>query len=398
MRWIAGVSALLIGLCGFMPWIEAPLSGGIPVSGLRWIAAILGVLSGVACYCGSGRSGAVCGVAGLGLCSFLVLHLTFGDPLFWRLVDENEQYAQMMAFSIRFLPGNFGSEPMFQPALSTESVFDRLATAAYFVSYGWWSCLMGSVLLLAGALTVEGWRSVRWIVATCLVILGGLGLIFFKGFAAQHLQARGDRDLGHERFAEAIQQYQAAQELDPQLLKHERLHLRLGEAYDRLGMASHPNVHFYRGDFYSQQGDWEAAVVAYRLATRDASRPLAEIIEKRMARTYVTMGLAQYRKENIGHAVALWEKALTFDQEQLLTTYFLTKAYFDQGRYEQSIAMGRLLLARSWNQLVNANVHANIGDDYWRLQDYSSARNAYQTSLQLDPFANFRIIKSLGGT
>jgi predicted negative regulator of RcsB-dependent stress response len=398
MRWIAAVSALLIGLGGFMPWIEAPLSGGVPVTGLRWIAAVLGVLSGVAWCYGSGRSGAVCGVAGLGLCTFLVLHLTFGDPLFWKLVDENEQYAQMMAFSARFLPGNFGSEPMFQPALSTESVLDRLATAAYFMSHGWWTCLMGSILLLAGALTVGGWRSVRWVVATFLVVFGSLGLIFFEGFAAQHLQARGDKDLGRGHFAEAIQRYQAAQELDPQLLKHERVHLRLGEAYDRLGMASHPSVHFYRGDFYSQQGDWEAAVVAYRLAARKASGPLAEVLKRRTARAYVAMGLAQYRQDNTGHAVALWEKAATFEPDQLLTTYFLTKAYFDQGRYEQSITMARLLLARSRNQLVNANVHANIGDDYWRLQDYNSARNAYQAALQLDPFANFRIIKSLGGT
>jgi tetratricopeptide (TPR) repeat protein len=398
MRWMAAMSALLIGLCGFMPWIEAPLSGGMSVSGIGWIAISIGLLGSVVCYYGSGRLLALCGVAGLGLCLFLVLHLTFEDAVFWKLVDENGQYVRMMAFSFRFLPANFGIEPTLERVLASASVLDRLATAAYFMSYGWWCCLSGSLLLLAGSLTMQSARSIRWMGATLLILLGGLGLIFFKGFAAQYLQAKGDGYLARAHFPQAIQQYEAAQELDPQLLSSEQLHLRLGEAYYGLGMSSHPHARFYLGNLYSQQGNADAAVATYLLAAQDAPSPLAEIIYRCIGRRYVTIGLAQYRQANIPQAVTLWEKASTFDQKQLMAAYFLTKAYFEQGRYEQSIAMGRWLLTRSQNRLLNANVHANIGDGYWRLRDYTRARNAYEASQQLDAFANFRIIKSLGGT
>jgi tetratricopeptide (TPR) repeat protein len=392
------MSGLLIGLCGFLPWIEAPLSGGITAASLGWIAVSVGLMGSVVCHYGLSRLLAVCGVAGLGLCLFLVLHLTFYDPIFWKLVDENEQYTQMIAFSVRFLPGNLGIEPTFQRVVALESMLDRMATALYFMSYGWWLCLIGSLPLLAGALTRERWRSIRWMGAMLLVLLGGLGLMFLKGVAAQQLQARGDGYLARDRVPEAIRQYEASLQLEPQLLRHEQLQLRLGEAYDRLGMPSHPNALFYRGDVYSQLKDSEAAVVAYLHAAQDASGPLAEIINRRIGRTYVALGIAQYRRRNIGLAVALWEKAVAFDHDQWTAPYFLTKAYFDQARYGQSIAMGRFLLERSRNQLVNANIHANIGDSYWRLQDYTNARNAYQASQQLDSFAKFRIIKSLGGT
>ena len=110
------------------------------------------------------------------------------------------------------------------------------------------------------------------------------------------------------------------------------------------------------------------------------------------------MGLSSLPKGEIGPAAGQWERALALDATQLQAVYFLIRAYFEQGRYEQSIAMGRLLLSRSQNQLLNANVQANIGDSYWELSDFKSARTAFAVSRRLDSFANFRIFKSLGGT
>ena len=89
---------------------------------------------------------------------------------------------------------------------------------------------------------------------------------------------------------------------------------------------------------------------------------------------------------------------MAFDPAQLQVPYFLGKAYFDQGRYEESIAMGRFLLYRSQNRLLNANMQANLGDAFWKINDFTSARVAYEASMRLDPFGNFRIFKSLGGT
>ena len=89
---------------------------------------------------------------------------------------------------------------------------------------------------------------------------------------------------------------------------------------------------------------------------------------------------------------------MALDSTQIQAAYFLSRAYFDQGRYQQSIVMGNALLARSRNPLLNANVQANIGDSYWKLKDFGSARKAYEASMNLDTYNNYRMFKSLGGT
>jgi hypothetical protein len=48
--------------------------------------------------------------------------------------------------------------------------------------------------------------------------------------------------------------------------------------------------------------------------------------------------------------------------------------------------------------LLNANLQANLGDAYWKLNDFTNARASYEASISLDSFGNFRIFKSLGGT
>src|SRR5262249_49495696 len=160
------------------------------------------------------------------------------------------------------------------------------------------------------------------------------------------------------------------QRCDPQLNKSEQVHLHLGDAYHQLGMPSHPNARFYLGDRYAQGGNFEAAIAEYVVAAHEASALLQEIIRRRIAWTYVNIGLAQYRKAEIGPASGWWEIALASDPAQLQAAYFLVRAYFDQGRYEQSVAMGRSLLLRSRNHLMNANVQANLGDAYWKLKDF----------------------------
>jgi tetratricopeptide (TPR) repeat protein len=123
-----------------------------------------------------------------------------------------------------------------------------------------------------------------------------------------------------------------------------------------------------------------------------------EVLAKRIAWTHVDRGLAYLRNEQISSAIGHWEQALTFDGDQIQATYFLARAFFEQSRNEQSIAMSRLLLSRSHNRLLNANLQFNIGDNYWRLREFDKARLAYAASMRLDTYGNFRIFKSLGGT
>jgi tetratricopeptide (TPR) repeat protein len=229
-------------------------------------------------------------------------------------------------------------------------------------------------------------------------VLAGQGMVLCRGLTAQYLQEQGHRDMARGCYAEAIERYEAAQRHDPQLTWSEQSHLHLGSAYHQVGTPSHPNARFYLGDRYAQRRNFEAALAEYWIAAQEASAPLREIIRKRIAWTYVTMGLTRYPKGEIGPASGWWEIAVAFDPSQLQAAYFLMKAYFDQGRYEQSIAMGNLLLVRSQNRLLNANVQASLGDGYWKLNDFSRAREAYEASMKLDSYANFRMFKSLGGT
>jgi tetratricopeptide (TPR) repeat protein len=399
MTIMAIVGAVCMGLSPFQPWIESPIRGQAHTGlGLEWLAMAIGGLAVVILVYRASRMLAFAGVTGLGLCAFSVLHLALFDPTLWVLVDENAQLTQIMAFSRLYLPANLGVPPTFQALLATDTVADRLVAAAYFMGLGWWACLMGGILLIIAACAIGGRQTIQWAAFMVMVLLASQGMLMSKGLMAQFVHDRGNRYMARGQYAEAIPQYESAQHYDPQLSRSAWIHRQLGEAYYQLGDFSHPQARFYVADRYAQEGNPQGAITEYLLATQDASGHLAHIIQRRLAWTYAQLGSMQYRREEQGGAIAWWEKALSVDTSQLQAAYFLVRAYFVQGRYEQSIAMGEFLVSRSQNRLVNADVQANIGDSYWKLQKFGNARQAYADSLRLDPYANFRVFKSLGGT
>jgi tetratricopeptide (TPR) repeat protein len=218
------------------------------------------------------------------------------------------------------------------------------------------------------------------------------------GFVGEFLRIKAERDMALGQFARAIARYERAQHWSPQLASSDRVHSRLGEAYLHIGRTSHPNARFFLGERYRQARDYKMAIAEYRAGLDDSPAPLLAVLEKRLASTMVDRGMALFRRGGVGPATAEWERALAYDPSQYQAIYFLSKAYFEQARYTQSIAMGQLLLLRSRNPVLNANVQANIGDGYWKLEDYDRARTAYQLSMRLDSQGNFRGYKGLGGT
>lgn len=406
MRALAAVAVSALVVSSMLTWIAAPIRGGISGMDVEagialpvgwWVVVVAGI-GGTGWWLRSRGLVALCGLAGVGLGGYVVLHVVFGNPLFWSLLDENAQYADIMNFSWRYLPANMGIEPTFRMGLSADTPIDRLVTALYFIGRGWWLCMAGS--LLAFVIGVRSGRgdATRWAAAGAVVLLAGVGLMAASGFAAHHHIERGDRGIAQGEYAGAIARYDAALRWDPQMAGSEPFQLRLGEMYARLGMTAHPVARLYLGDREAREGKPERAVSEYLLAAREAQDPLRAMIERRVALTYIRMGLAQYRKGNAGQAIDWWERALAYDPTRIHAAYMLARVYFDQGRDEQSIAMGRLVLSQSRNRLLNANVEANIGDAYWKLNDGQRARAAYEASMKLDPHANFRIFKSLGGT
>jgi tetratricopeptide (TPR) repeat protein len=400
MRGLPAIGVLCLVLSGWLIWVKAPISGGVhPGLSFGWLAGVLGGIAGIAWFRSSSSVMAVCGIAGLGLVSFAILYLAFIDPALWDLVDENAQAASIINFSHRFLPGNFGIQPTFHPDLDTGTAQDRLATALYFMSWGWVISLVGSLfLLLAWSLKPDRRESIKWMSLTAVLMFGGQAVMVGHSLAAEYIEALGNRSLALGRYAEAGRRYERAQRWNPQLARSLQAHLRLGEAYYHLDMLTHPNVRLYLGQRYAQEGNYKAALGEYLLGAQEANEPLKTVHRKRIAWSYADGGILLYRKGLYGPASGYWEQSLAFDAAQLQAPYFLARAYFEQTRYEQSIAMSRFLLTRSRNPLLNANLQFNIGDCYWRLGDFNQARRAYEASMRLDAYGNFRIYKSLGGT
>jgi len=358
---------------------------------------VVGLVAGAALLRRWPRVVALCGPAGLALAAFFLLRLAVLDPGFWRLVDENAQYRQMMSFSFQYLPGNFGIEPTLEAPLVTDTVWDRLRAATYLLGRGFWFGVGGSALLVVAGVGLGGFRG-WWAKGVAVLMVVSPGALLLTGLAGQYFVGRADGDMAAGRYAAAIDGYETAQRFDPQLGRSEQIHLRLGEAHDRLGRGAHPAALFYLGNVYARRKDVDAAVAQFRVVHEVAPPALREIVGRRLAWTLAEAGVEAYRRRLPGTAVGWWERALTVDRDHLQAAYYLSRAYFDQGRYDASIATSRSLLAVSRNRLLNSQIQTTIGDASWKLDDVRSARAAYERAFNLDTHKNYRMLKSLGGT
>lgn len=399
MRLLSAIGVLLITVSAFLIWIGWPIQKGVNTGiNFGWLALFIGGIGFAAWFRKSKKLLTVCWAGGIYLCSFYILYLTFWNPAFWLIVDENTQYANIMNFSQRFLPANYGIEPTFEKVLFTETVLERLITSFYFMSWGWWICFVGSLSLLIVYLKTNGWKAIQWIAITVVVIFAFQGIIFFKGFTAQYFHDKGDRLMAKGQYADAIQKYETAKHLDSQIARNEQIYLKIGAAYFKLGKSSYSEALFYHGYINSQEEKFDASISEYLIAAEKAPTRLKDIIHRQLAWSFAKQGITQYRKGLVGSAIGSWERSLSFDPNQFQAIYFLTRAYYENGRYKQSIDTARLLLSKSKNNLLNANLQSNIGDSYWKQGDFEAARSAYEASMVLDYYANLRIFKSLGGT
>lgn len=399
MKWVGCLGAVVILLSAWLQWIVGPMSRGPVEVPYAWMVIVaIGGLGLVACWMRADRCGVACGVAGLGVCSFVLLYLTFVHPAFWALVEENAQYVEIMRFTRRHFPSNLGVEPTLQTMLPADTLLERLGTAWYFMGKGWWIGLLGSVVLLGSCGYSGGRQTWRWLSATALIVCVGQSVFLVQGVVAQNFWEQGDRHMADGNYGRALGRYDAAQQMDTQLARSVQRQLRIGEAHVLLGVPTQLHARFYLGHRYTEQGNIDAALSEYRLALPHATGALESILRKRLAWTYVTLGFKQYRQGDVGQAAVQWEKALATDSAQIAAVYGLARAYFDQGRYEQSLAMSQSVLAYTRHRLLRANVQANMGDSYWKLGDTTKARLAYAVAMKLDAYGNFRAMKSLGGT
>ena len=408
MRWLAAAGGVvLLGAAG-LPWLESPVDPRR--SSASAAAAVLG--AAILLLCALGRFGsarlragltpvrllAAAGSACLMLAAWSVLDLAYADRTLWALVDDNAQYGQIVSFSRAHLTENLGFDPTYESNVTTEGVLGRLSAAYYFMGAGWWLVLAAGLILTAGTLVVGGWWGLRATAAALIATGLFASIVIAPAAIAVHRESRADRQLALGRYAEAVRDYTAAQGLTGQAQESERIWLRLGEAYGRLGMAAHPASQLYLADRDLRVSQPDAGLSRLRLLAASAPEDVRGIVRKRLGTTLAASGLGAYTSGRVALAVARWQEAMDVDTTQTQAAFFLSRAYFDLGRYEASIAMSRQVLSRTRNKIIRADAQANIGDSYTRMGQYALARQAYEASRRLDPVANFRILRSLGGT
>ena len=408
MRWLAAAGGLvLLGAAG-LPWLESPIDARR--SSASAVSAVVG--AAILALCALARFGsarlraaltpvrvlAVAGPLALTLAAWSVLDLAYGDRTLWLLVDDNVQYGQIVSFSRAHLTENLGFDPTYESNVTTEGVLGRLSAAYYFMGPGWWLVLTCGLILTAAALVSGGWAGLRWTAAASAGTGLFAGIVMAPALLAVHRESRADRQLALGRYAEAVRDYAAAQDLTGQAQESERIWLRLGEAYARLGMAAHPASQLYLADRDMRLSQPDAGLSRLRLLAVSAPVEIRGTIRKRLGGALATGGLGAYASGRVALAVARWQEAMDVDTTQTQAAFFLSRAYFDLGRYEASITLSRQVLSRTRSKIIRADAQANIGDSYTRLGQYALARQAYEASRRLDPVSNFRILRSLGGT
>ena len=136
----------------------------------------------------------------------------------------------------------------------------------------------------------------------------------------------------------------------------------------------------------------------FNQAMEKGSEAQAYVAKNRLGWLYIYNGLTNYKTGNRGEAIAVWKKAIEVNPAQHQAHYYLAKAYFDMGLYEEAVQENQKFLKRSYNTIFNAGVYANLGDCYSKLQDHQKAREFYYRSLALDDEQNYRAWMGLVGS
>jgi tetratricopeptide (TPR) repeat protein len=407
MRWLQAAATVLLLAGSLHSWLDDAFQGGIP--GFRipllgkpgWISF---GLAGIVAFAMGGFSlvkkavtpRLAAGVLAVWLSVFFVFHVAIADSrVLSGLVDSNNEYFDMMRFSARYLPLNVGTEPSLV-RLSRNTLDERVAAAWHFLGWGWYFMLAGGLVLLLVPLPTGSARARAGL---------GFGLLLLPGFLAispslsARLQlARGDDFLFKGLYQEAVQAYRSAARKDAGVLLEISIHHKLGMAYYYLNRVDEADCHIYLGDVLGDEKKVEEAEFHYRKAMAQGTTEERTMAARALATLLIRQGLAAFDTGMRGDAIRVWEEASRIFPENETPLYFLSKAYFDAAMNHLAILRGLEILRISRNDILSANICANLGDCYFSLKEYNNARRYYERAGHLDNYRNYRILKDLGGT
>ena len=402
-KWVAfKLSNRVIGLnLSFLGY--APHHPSNPLASYGFVAAVLFALGTWTFSHKQWRALVLTGAGLLLMGFFALLQVAFVHcALLKELADEEAQATVAGQFNNKYLPANFGKEhsDVQGPSLSSsiETVWDRVVAARYFMGFAWYLTVFGGLFFfLYGERRLLSAQERSRITKGTLLIAAFLAILCVARplFAHMSLVRAQEAESNGDPFT-AILWYRNAIRIDEWFAIHTDLYSRIGAIDSNFGRTNTLEYGIYYAELMASQKDFPSAIAEFEKLARSAGAP-SELLEARMVEIWTAYGLELYKAGALGSAVDVWQNALAQDRAQWLAGFCLSRAYFETGRYQESINLIRRLTKGLRDPQLIANLHSNLGDAYTRLGEFQQARLAYRYSYAVDCVLNWRGLSSLVG-
>jgi tetratricopeptide (TPR) repeat protein len=414
-HWLLILGSLLVIGSVILKWVQFPFShnlSGLKFSLLRdpgvtphlspFSVGVIGLLILFAALILWRRSGTLLGLTASVLVMLWVItpeQIAFRQPLMLRrLTNELKVPPVLNAFSKEYLLQNYGTPEEVPKRLILYSAWGRFNAAWSFLRLGWYCFGLGGLLIGCYAITLLPGRRVATALLLLCLPLGAFLIILIPPAIGQHYYSAGMLAKTRGRNQEAIADFRRAMRWDLWHAQDIDLYATIGQLQKMDGIEPNsPERHISRAVDLRQEDDYEQALFEFSLAG-EGDGWLAETARKEEAATRVTFGLALYQAGGISSAVTNWELALREDPTQIYALPYLTRAYYDLGRYPAGVESGKQLakLIKDHNYVV-ANAYSLVGDCYAKLGDDAQARAYYNLSLMADPILNYWALTGMIG-
>ncbi len=339
----------------------------------------------------------------LGWIGAMLLWLAVLGPLKATLVDasmlqtlavEASQQQLAAAFTQQALPVNFGSEPTVTSRLDLNTIEDRLTAAWYFAHSGWWAALFAGLLGIGFGAARGRSKAIIWMAgagAVMILLICSIGpAVAEEGLMQAHAaEARGDLD-------GAEQAYRRAMRWDGWQAINIYNYASIGCLDEARGHRDTPEYHVYHAELASTQMDLTASLGELeRIRTDDQTLEL--VIRRREAELYTQYARQLHALQAYGAAVTASENALELDPDSLLASYYLSRDYYEIGRFSDAAALSMKLATQLDDPSFRANLFSDAGDAYTKLGAYETAKSAYRKSYLYDYVLNLWGLSALNG-
>jgi hypothetical protein len=411
LTWLAALG--LIPAVIFCKWVTFPLSNQL--RGFRFspfgysiahpglfsygaCAALLIVIWALAFQFRGARVLCLTGIALLALAVTTLMQVAFYDPaLLKRLADEANQVQLATYFLIQYLPPNPWIEPARWRFLTFDSLAERIWSAWYFLSFGWYATLTAGIAALSSGCALSSSRQRnRMLMFGALVLAGVATILSWSHLRARMAIDRGAYALSTGRPQQALNYYRRAMRLDAWNQLNPDIYARIGEIESSDGRHNTFDYRIYHAESLVSQNDYPSAIAEYRqlwASNQDSPR----WVRARESELWTTYGQNLLNTGATGAAVAAFESALSVDPNNWLAALCLSRGYYLSGRYQQTIDLSNRLLEQLSDPQIRANLLCDVGDAQTRLGNLAAAHIAYRRAWTIDEKLARRTLTSLVG-